>query len=125
FSTACSPPQAAAWTTIPSVTSANRTHGNETTALLAIIEPPPRWFPSAQSVKAPYTRKLREMSVGVLDSEVRTAVESGNMERAATLALKAHGQEILELLYALHRSEADGDDAFSLFAEALWRGLPR
>lgn len=59
-----------------------------------------------------------------LDELVRARCAAGDASGAATLVLERHGREILEYLVAIARSEADGADAFSLFAEHLWRGLP-
>jgi RNA polymerase sigma-70 factor (ECF subfamily) len=60
-----------------------------------------------------------------METRVRQKVEVGDFERATTLALEAYGREVLELLCALHRQESDAAEAFSLFSEAVWQGLPR
>ena len=51
-------------------------------------------------------------------------VEAGDLSRAATEALRALGPEILRFLRSVLRDEEDAADAFSQFAENLWRGLP-
>ena len=56
---------------------------------------------------------------------MRAAAERGRFDEATTLVLRAYGQELLEYAIATARSEADGCDAFSLFSERLWRGLPQ
>jgi RNA polymerase sigma-70 factor (ECF subfamily) len=49
----------------------------------------------------------------------------GEIERAATLALRSYGREMLTLISAIHRDPDDADDVFALFCEDLWKGLPR
>ncbi|HVK73919.1 MAG TPA: hypothetical protein VM734_11400 [Kofleriaceae bacterium] len=58
------------------------------------------------------------------EAAMRAACAAARWDQAATLVLGAYGQELVEYLVVLARSEADGGDAFSLFAERLWRGLP-
>lgn len=60
-----------------------------------------------------------------IDDDVRGAVTLGDMERAATLVIRRYGSEILGYLAALahHRHDVI-QEAFSVFSEALWRGLP-
>jgi RNA polymerase sigma-70 factor (ECF subfamily) len=58
------------------------------------------------------------------DAAVRAACAAGDRDLAATRALDHLGDEILAYLVATGRSEADGSDAFSIFAERLWRSLP-
>src|SRR5512134_3090953 len=67
----------------------------------------------------------------VNDPSARTAVQSrvqqllaaGDTSAAATEALRALGPEILRFLRSVLRNEEDAADAFSHFAERLWRGL--
>lgn len=59
-----------------------------------------------------------------LEAEVKAACEAGDFERAATCVLEGYGDELLAFLAARLRSDADAEEAFSLFAEDLWRGLP-
>ena len=59
-----------------------------------------------------------------LDPRVRAHLAAGDADAAATLALRELGPEILGYLRAVLRDETDASDAFSLFAEWLWRGLP-
>jgi len=49
---------------------------------------------------------------------------NGDYRAVATLALVRYGPEILGVLIARLGSEHDATEAFSLFAEDLWRGLP-
>lgn len=71
--------------------------------------------------------------VGTMDAEarerteqtIRTHSEAGRNAEAVTVALKAFGPEILGYFVAMTKNEADAADAFSLFCEDVWRGLPR
>jgi RNA polymerase sigma-70 factor, ECF subfamily len=45
-------------------------------------------------------------------------------QRAATLALDSYGPQVLSFLVAQLRSVPEAEEAFSLFAEDLWKGLP-
>jgi RNA polymerase sigma-70 factor (ECF subfamily) len=60
-----------------------------------------------------------------IDELVRSALAASDAQRAATVALDAYGSEILSFLGARLRSQSDGAEAFSMFAEDFWRGLPR
>jgi RNA polymerase sigma-70 factor (ECF subfamily) len=59
-----------------------------------------------------------------LEAELTTLLAQRDYCGAATSALKGYGSEILSLMAALHRNTEDAKDAFSLFCEALWKGLP-
>lgn len=59
------------------------------------------------------------------EAGMRAAAGRDRWDVVATLVLQRYGQELLEYLIATGRSEADGGDAFSLFCERMWRGLPR
>jgi RNA polymerase sigma-70 factor (ECF subfamily) len=58
------------------------------------------------------------------EHELRRAWEVGDYRAATTLAIERYGPEIFGVLAARLRSDADAADVFSLFAEALWRGMP-
>jgi RNA polymerase sigma-70 factor (ECF subfamily) len=58
------------------------------------------------------------------EAALRVACERGRFDEATTLALERYGPEILGLLAARLRSDGDAAEAFSMFAEDLWRGLP-
>ncbi|HZZ85121.1 MAG TPA: sigma-70 family RNA polymerase sigma factor [Anaeromyxobacteraceae bacterium] len=60
-----------------------------------------------------------------LEARVRALLGAGDGEGAATAAIRALGPQILRYLRAVLREEADARDAFSQFAENLWKGLPR
>ncbi len=57
------------------------------------------------------------------EDRVKELLAAGDRRGAATLALREHGPKILGYLQVLLRDEADASDAFSVFAENLWRGL--
>jgi RNA polymerase sigma-70 factor (ECF subfamily) len=59
------------------------------------------------------------------EAGMRAAAKRDRWDVVATLVLRAYGQELLEYLIATARSEGDGNDAFSVFTERMWRGLPK
>jgi len=58
-----------------------------------------------------------------VDRQVAELVALGRVDAAATLVLETHGPEITGYLRAMLRDEAAAADAFSVFAENVWRGL--
>jgi RNA polymerase sigma-70 factor (ECF subfamily) len=58
------------------------------------------------------------------EGPIRALCEAGDFDGAATAAIKGYGPEILGFLVALHRSEQDASDVFSIVTENLWKGLP-
>lgn len=66
----------------------------------------------------------REAEIGRIEAEIRAACDAGDRDAAVTVALRRLGPEILRFLVHAHADETAGGDAFSLFAEDLWRGLP-
>ncbi len=59
------------------------------------------------------------------EAEIRRKCEAGQVDSAATEAIRAYGPEIFGFLVALHRDEGDASDVFSTFSENLWKGLPK
>jgi RNA polymerase sigma-70 factor (ECF subfamily) len=59
-----------------------------------------------------------------LEQEIRRRTEVRDFAGATTAALEGYGPEIMGFLHAMHSREEAAADAFSIFAEALWRGLP-
>src|ERR671928_150340 len=59
-----------------------------------------------------------------VQSRGQELVAAGDVAAAATEALRALGPEILRFLRSVLRDEEDAADAFSHFAENLWKGLP-
>ncbi len=59
------------------------------------------------------------------EERVRELLAAGDLEGAATEALRRLGPQILRYLRSLLREESAATEAFSQFAENLWRGLPR
>jgi RNA polymerase sigma-70 factor (ECF subfamily) len=58
-----------------------------------------------------------------VDVEAREAAAAKDWRRVATLALETYGEEILRFLAAQAKDEVAANEAFSLFTEAMWRGL--
>jgi RNA polymerase sigma-70 factor (ECF subfamily) len=58
------------------------------------------------------------------EQELRRAWENGDLRAVAALALERYGAEILGVMAVQLGSPSDAADAFSLFAEHLWRDLP-
>jgi RNA polymerase sigma-70 factor (ECF subfamily) len=58
-----------------------------------------------------------------VETELAAHLARGEVDRAATLAIEGYGPAILGYLCSM-LDEDDAQDAFSLFAENLWRGLP-
>jgi RNA polymerase sigma-70 factor (ECF subfamily) len=54
---------------------------------------------------------------------IQALVRDGDVSQAATEALRSLGPEILRFLRSVLRDEEDAADAFSIFAENLWKGL--
>ncbi len=58
------------------------------------------------------------------DARARALVHEGELAAAATVLVSEYGPEVLGWLHAVCRSQAEGDDAFAVVCEKLWRGLP-
>lgn len=58
-------------------------------------------------------------------ARIQNLIDAGDASGAATEALHELGPEILRFLRSVLRDEEDAADAFSHFAENLWKGLPR
>ncbi len=59
-----------------------------------------------------------------IDERVRSLLAAGDTAGAATVAIRGHGPAILRYLRSVLGDEDDAREAFSQFAENLWRGLP-
>jgi RNA polymerase sigma-70 factor (ECF subfamily) len=57
------------------------------------------------------------------ERNVRSLLDAGDARGAATEAMRAFGPKILGYLRSILRDEADAGDAFSVWAEHLWRGI--
>ncbi len=60
-----------------------------------------------------------------LERKLERRIAEGDRQGAATAVLEAYGPEIYAFLVALHRSEIEAEEVFSLFGEGLWQGLQR
>jgi RNA polymerase sigma-70 factor (ECF subfamily) len=58
-----------------------------------------------------------------LEREARRLCEQGARARAAEVAIRGYGPEILGVLLATHRDEEIADEVFSQWSERLWKGL--
>ena len=59
-----------------------------------------------------------------LEAELRAFCDADDHERAATLAIRKYGPEILGYLLAVTRDENNASEVFAIFSEDLWKGLP-
>ncbi len=59
-----------------------------------------------------------------VDAQIRALLDGGDQPAAATAAIQEYGPAVLRYLRSLLRDEDDANDAFSVFAENVWRGLP-
>jgi RNA polymerase sigma-70 factor (ECF subfamily) len=59
-----------------------------------------------------------------VDTAARAAATAGDWHKVATIALETYGDELLGFLTAQAKDDVAAADAFSMFAEAMWRGLP-
>jgi RNA polymerase sigma-70 factor (ECF subfamily) len=58
------------------------------------------------------------------EAEVRALWEAGDLDGAATEAIRRYGAEIFGFLLALHGGDEDAaGEVFSTFSEQIWRGL--
>jgi RNA polymerase sigma-70 factor, ECF subfamily len=58
-----------------------------------------------------------------VDAAAKAAADAKDWQKVATLALEWYGDEILGFLTAQAKDETAAHEAFSMFAEAMWRGL--
>jgi RNA polymerase sigma-70 factor (ECF subfamily) len=58
------------------------------------------------------------------DERVQELLAAGDVRGAATEAIRAYGPQVLQYLRALLRDETEARDAFSQWAENLWKALP-
>jgi RNA polymerase sigma-70 factor (ECF subfamily) len=60
-----------------------------------------------------------------IESTVRETCTRGDHGAAAAHVVRTYGRELFSFIFAIHRNEADANDAFSDLAEAVLRGLPK
>lgn len=63
-------------------------------------------------------------SQDILEQTIRGHLAAGRTEEGATAAIKGYGPQVLRYLRSVLGDEEDAREAFSQFAENLWRGLP-
>ncbi len=61
--------------------------------------------------------------VDPLESRVRSLLADDDRPGAATVVIQEYGPQVLRYLRSLLRDEDEASDAFSIFAENVWRGL--
>jgi RNA polymerase sigma-70 factor (ECF subfamily) len=59
-----------------------------------------------------------------IEARIRNLLAADDRPAAATAAIQEFGPPVLRYLRSLLRDEDDASDAFSVFAENVWRGLP-
>lgn len=60
-----------------------------------------------------------------VEATVKAALAAGDHRKAATEVIRGYGPRVLGYLHRILRNAQDADDAFSLFAEQVWRGMPQ
>src|SRR5512139_2126823 len=60
-----------------------------------------------------------------VETQIRAAFDQGALETAAARTLEAYGDEIFKFLLVRLSNVADAQEAFSMFSEDLWVGLPK
>jgi RNA polymerase sigma-70 factor (ECF subfamily) len=60
---------------------------------------------------------------GILDERLRQLVLSGEVDRAATEALRALGPEVFGFLHGVVRSDSDAEEIFAATSERVWRSI--
>lgn len=65
------------------------------------------------------------MPAMAIEERVRDLLAAGDTREAATAVLRHFGPKVLRYQGAILRSDAHAADAFSLFAEQVWKGLPQ
>jgi RNA polymerase sigma-70 factor (ECF subfamily) len=60
-----------------------------------------------------------------LERQVRSHIAGRDLAGAATLVIRGYGPEIFGFLSARLRDESAAREAFAMFSEDLWRGLPK
>jgi RNA polymerase sigma-70 factor (ECF subfamily) len=58
-----------------------------------------------------------------VEARVQALLASGNLRGAATEAIQGYGPKVLGYLRSILRDDGDASDAFSHFAENLWKGI--
>ena len=58
-----------------------------------------------------------------LEAQIRDELSRGELQGAATAAIRGYGPEILGLLFTVLHDEDDANEVFAQFSEALWKGI--
>lgn len=70
-------------------------------------------------------RTPKQLARAAAEERIRARHAAGDLAGATTLAVETYGPEVFGFLHALARDEDVAAEAFSTFAEDLWKGLPR
>ncbi len=68
---------------------------------------------------------MNETSRAELETQIGEYLARQDLRAAATLAIEGYGPEVLGYLHALDSTGTEAPEAFAMFCEALWRGLPK
>jgi RNA polymerase sigma-70 factor (ECF subfamily) len=67
---------------------------------------------------------MRKEQIEPTEAAIRALAGAGDLDAAATAALRLYGPEVFGFLLALHHGDEDAaSDVFATFGERLWRGL--
>jgi RNA polymerase sigma-70 factor, ECF subfamily len=58
-----------------------------------------------------------------VEADIRRALDAGDLDEAATAAIRGYGPQIAGYLRVVMKSEQESSEAFSIFGEMLWKGL--
>lgn len=59
-----------------------------------------------------------------VEADIASRLEHGDLDSAATVALRAYGKELLGFLASVVGNESEAREVFSQLTEDLWRALP-
>lgn len=82
------------------------------------VDPSPRWKAGGGCVKS---RAMLDTSA---EDHIRQLLASGHHGPATTALLRAVAPHVKRYLVSLLHDEIEAAEAFSMFAEAIWKGLP-
>jgi RNA polymerase sigma-70 factor, ECF subfamily len=68
--------------------------------------------------------EAREAAQREVEQAVRAACEAGDFQAAATMLLESIGPKVFAFVLQRLRDPVEASEAFSMFSEDLWRGLP-
>lgn len=69
-------------------------------------------------------QSMTDAEAAALEARIREMWDAGDLQSAATEALRGYGLELISYLVAITRDESKASETYSTFCEAMWRGLP-